>query len=151
MRGAVDADAALIEAATGATGSAPWSRAQVLAELSLAASRAYVAEDADEGSPAGILVARLAADELEILQLHVAADRRRLGIATALLGHAVAQESGLDRVWIEVRADNEGARGFYEASGFEPAGTRSGYYRDGEAAIVMSRPRRLAPGGREGT
>ena len=132
-------DARMIAEATEATGSAPWSAAQVRSELALASSRAYVAAREPGPEACGFLLARRAADELEVLQLHVSAAHRRSGIARALLDHAVRAEAGLARVWLEVRADNAGARAFYEAVGFGREATRTGYYADGTDAWVLSR------------
>jgi len=88
----------------------------------------WVAEHA--GSVEGFLVARQAADEFEILNLAVAPRSRRQGVATALLGAALAnaKKFGAKQAYLEVRASNSGAIGFYVRHGFQATGRRKGYY-----------------------
>ena len=85
----------------------------------------------------GFLVARtLAADEQEILNLAVAPDSRRKGVARALL--ASAFEGFLGAVFLEVRESNEVAQQFYKSLGFKELSKRAGYYGSPpESAIVM--------------
>lgn len=62
------------------------------------------------------------------------------GIGSALLGALVkaARERGCIEVFLEVRADNQRARGLYLRRGFEDIGIRRGYYQpSGMDAIVM--------------
>jgi ribosomal-protein-alanine acetyltransferase len=91
---------------------------------------------------AGFLVVRNAADELEILNLAVAEDCRRRGVARMLLAEAMHEGHplGARSIWLEVRASNEGATRFYEAMGFRVAGRRPKYYRDpDEDALLLTR------------
>jgi ribosomal-protein-alanine N-acetyltransferase len=86
---------------------------------------------------AGFLAARpLAAGECEILNLAVAPEYRRQGVARALL--AAFFESFSGAIYLEVRASNRAARSLYKSLGFEEVTARPGYYQDpSEAAIVM--------------
>jgi ribosomal-protein-alanine N-acetyltransferase len=85
----------------------------------------------------GFLVARtLAADEREILNLAVAPDFRRKGVARALLDSALQGFRG--GVFLEVRESNEIAQEFYKSLGFKELSRRTGYYDSPpETAIVM--------------
>ena len=85
----------------------------------------------------GFLVARtLAADEREILNLAVAPDFRRQGVARALLDNAFNGFRGA--VFLEVRESNEVAQEFYKSLGFKGVSKRAGYYGSPpESAIVM--------------
>lgn len=85
----------------------------------------------------GFLVARtLAADEHEILNLAVAPDFRRKGVARALLDSALAGFRGA--VFLEVRESNETAKKFYKSLGFKELSKREKYYDSPpETAIVM--------------
>jgi ribosomal-protein-alanine N-acetyltransferase len=117
--------------------STPWSLAQVEAELSHPAGRSWLVE-APDGSICAALLARRAADELEILQLAVAPEARRSGLGRLLVAGAAA-EPGIKVLHLEVREDRAGARAFYRALEFREFGRRDGYYRDGGAALLLSR------------
>ena len=85
----------------------------------------------------GFLVARtLAADEREILNLAVAPDFRRKGVARVLFDSAFKGFRGA--VFLEVRESNQIAREFYKSLGFKALSKRAGYYSSPpESAIVM--------------
>lgn len=101
----------------------------------------YLAHDfrvaAAEGVLAGFVVARQVADgESEILNLAVAPEFRRRGVARRLLEDLLERHPG--EVFLEVRESNREARLFYESMGFEEACRRRGYYSEPEeAAVVM--------------
>ena len=100
----------------------------------------WVAES--EAGVVGLLVARVAADEMEILNLAVEPAWRRRGAASALLQAAIehGRRAGAARVFREVRQSTQAARQFYERHGFAVAGRRVRYYRQPEEdALVMSR------------
>jgi len=88
----------------------------------------------------GFLVARAIVAEAEILNLCVAPEKRRSGLAEALLNTAVAElrRTRVDRLFLEVRESNTPAISFYEKHKFRQTGRRAGYYRDpDEAAVLM--------------
>lgn len=92
------------------------------------------------GVVAGYIVARLVADEGEILNLAVAAPYQRRGVGRdlvrAVLGRLGA--GGARSVYLEVRESNAGARRLYEGLGFRVVGKRNGYYRrPTEAALLL--------------
>lgn len=92
-------------------------------------------------TPAGFLAALFSGEELEILNLSVATDARRKGIASELLERVLdlARNSGAQRAWLEVRASNAGALAFYERNGFHDSGRRENYYSaPREDAILLS-------------
>ena len=107
-----------------------WSRGSVAAEVS--AGRVLVA-DAD--GLAGYVVTLAAGDALDLMRIGVRRDRRRRGLAHALLAAAATG----DRVLLEVSERNTGAIAFYAAEGFTEIARRGRYYRDGSAAVVMER------------
>lgn len=89
-----------------------------------------VADDA-----AFIVTRQLAPGEHEILNLAVAPEARRTGLARALLAHVLATPGDW---FLEVRESNAAAIGLYESTGFRRFGTRPGYYgASSETAIVM--------------
>ncbi|HSW50909.1 MAG TPA: GNAT family N-acetyltransferase [Bryobacteraceae bacterium] len=89
------------------------------------------------GRVAGFVAYRRVADgEFEILNLAVATESRRQGVAAALVGEALAGIRG--SVFLEVRASNLAARNLYEKFGFSLSGLRRDYYTDPpEDGIVM--------------
>jgi ribosomal-protein-alanine N-acetyltransferase len=68
-------------------------------------------------------------------------ERRGEGIGTRLLERALARlaAQGADRVKLEVRAGNETAIDLYRRFGFSFRHTVTGYYADGEDALVLTR------------
>lgn len=115
----------------------PWTRAQLASELTLASSLALVAHDA-AGALAGYVLFRRILDEAELLRLAVAVERQRLGIATGLVARGLDElrTGGCATAFLEVRADNAPAIGFYERSGWQSAGRRARYYPDGVDAML---------------
>ena len=100
------------------------------------------------GRVAGFLVARrVAPDESELLNLVVAPEFRRKGLARALLqefltapatpGQAKACPTK-SSLYLEVRESNQAARNLYKSMGFQEVNIRPEYYQaPPEAAIVM--------------
>jgi ribosomal-protein-alanine N-acetyltransferase len=87
----------------------------------------------------GAVLARVAADEAEILTLAVDPAARRRGVGRALLGAAlaVAADSGATGCFLEVSAANAPARALYAGAGFRQAGVRRNYYSDNSDALVL--------------
>jgi [ribosomal protein S18]-alanine N-acetyltransferase len=86
---------------------------------------------------AGFLVTRQVAEgEHEILNLAVAHEFRRRGVARKLLNAWLSGISG--DIFLEVRASNQTAQKFYNLMGFQQVSTRPNYYQHpSEPAIVM--------------
>jgi ribosomal-protein-alanine N-acetyltransferase len=73
--------------------------------------------------------------ERDILNVAVAPDFRRQGIATALISHVLTPPG---EVFLEVRESNLAAQELYRKLGFCEVGRRYGYYQSpDETAIVM--------------
>lgn len=87
-------------------------------------------------SAAGFVLARIVADEAELLLLAVRRDRRRRGIGRMLLDRFCADASarGARRFHLEVRDGNR-AIALYREAGFEEVGRRRNYYRGYEGAL----------------
>ncbi|MDX2179443.1 MAG: GNAT family N-acetyltransferase [Bryobacteraceae bacterium] len=85
-----------------------------------------------------ILVYRQVAEgEFEILNLAVAPEARRRGLARALVADALSLGG---RWFLEVRESNAAARALYGSLGFREIGERRAYYNDPpEKAIVLVR------------
>ncbi|MBT3237237.1 MAG: ribosomal protein S18-alanine N-acetyltransferase [Rhodospirillaceae bacterium] len=84
-----------------------------------------------DGQPAGFILARLAADEAEIISIGIVEQARRQGLASDLLAavrqRVQAKESR--HLFLEVATDNSGAEAFYVSHGFKACGRRKDYYR----------------------
>jgi ribosomal-protein-alanine acetyltransferase len=91
---------------------------------------------AGQGISGFVVGRKLASDEYEILNLAVAPESRRQGIARALVSMCLAGFRGT--VYLEVRPSNLPARQLYRSLGFEESTVRPDYYQNpSEAAIVM--------------
>lgn len=93
-------------------------------------------------SPArGLVLARAAAGESEILTLAVTPDARRQGLGAELLGTAMqtALLHGATEMFLEVAAGNTAALALYRAAGFVEVGRRRHYYGDVNDALVLRR------------
>jgi [ribosomal protein S18]-alanine N-acetyltransferase len=110
-----------------------WSRDVMAMQLELPATFGFFHDDG------AMVLARVAADEAEILTLAVAPEQRRRGLGSALLRAAMARAGALDAVtmFLEVSVTNAAARGLYAAHGFVEAGLRRRYYADGTDALVL--------------
>ena len=104
-----------------------WTRSQCLGVLSLPGVWLTLARI--DGEVAGIALARVAADEAELLLIAVLPAERGRGVGAALLratmGEAAAR--GAVRLHLEVRAGNPAVR-LYGATGFTKVGERRNYY-----------------------
>jgi ribosomal-protein-alanine N-acetyltransferase len=118
----------------------PWSRSMFAGELAKPTSMCLGAFEDDQ--LAGYLIISRYVDAWHVMNIAVAPQFRRRGIATALLQKLFEQtEDGSRRGYtLEVRVSNEGAIKLYERLGFTARGTRRGYYTDNrEDALIMWR------------
>jgi ribosomal-protein-alanine N-acetyltransferase len=118
----------------------PWSRSMFAGELAKPTSLCLGAFEDDQ--LAGYLIISRYVDAWHVMNIAVAPQFRRRGIATALLQKLFEQtEDGSRRGYtLEVRVSNEGAIKLYERLGFTARGTRRGYYTDNrEDALIMWR------------
>jgi ribosomal-protein-alanine N-acetyltransferase len=123
----------------------PWSEELVRRELSHEFSTVLLAtgEASDGASILGFLVTWLVHDELHVLNVAVAPEARRRGVARALLDEAEAgaRARGARVALLEVRRSNAPAIGLYRARGYRDVAVRPRYYaEDGEDALVMDKP-----------
>lgn len=117
-----------------------WSRDVMLAELASPHTLYLVVHSDDELVAYAGLNAPSGAEQADIQTIAVDATHRRLGLGTLLVEQllAAARERGAREVFLEVRADNPGARALYERHGFAQIGVRPRYYQpDNVDAVVM--------------
>lgn len=125
-------DAAALAALHAAAFESPWSAGELAALL--ASPGVFALAEPGEG----FVLARVAADEAEILTLAVAPGARRRGLGRRLTEAAaeLAAARGAASLFLEVAEDNAAGRGLYAAAGFAETGRRPGYYaRPGAAAV----------------
>jgi len=118
----------------------PWSRSMFASELAKPASICIGAFEGDE--LVGYVINSRYVDAWHVMNVAVDPDRRRRGVASALLEDLFEQTRDDERrgYTLEVRISNEGAIRLYERLGFEPRGLRRGYYTDNrEDALIMWR------------
>jgi ribosomal-protein-alanine N-acetyltransferase len=95
----------------------------------------------------GMVLARVAADEAEILTLAVAVPACRRGLGRALL-RAAQLEAAKRRarsMFLEVAERNAAARALYAGEGFVAVGRRRGYYAAAGDALILCAPLSPAP------
>jgi ribosomal-protein-alanine N-acetyltransferase len=96
-----------------------------------------------EAEPLGVILCRIAADEVEVLTVGVTPAARRRGVARALMlaALAVARDAGTASAFLEVAVDNDAAIPLYARLGFVKTGLRKSYYDRGPQgftdALVM--------------
>jgi [ribosomal protein S18]-alanine N-acetyltransferase len=105
--------------------------------LAMAGASGHLVEDARDGRLHGFILDLILAADGEILTLAVAPERRRRGIARALLADLFlrARRAGARGIGLEVAADNPAARQLYQSCGFAQSGQRRAYYRRGAQSI----------------
>jgi ribosomal-protein-alanine N-acetyltransferase len=120
----------------------PWDEeamTQFLASPEVLCLVGSVADDSG-GIVGGLLIARKAADEAELLTLAVAPACRNSGLGRALLKSAIAtlREAGAKQLFLEVDEGNEAALALYRALGAQAIGRRARYYEHGADAAIFS-------------
>ena len=117
----------------------PWSLAMFVLELSKPSGISLAAWMDDQ--IVGYLVCSRYDTVWHVMNVAVAPEDRRTGVATALLGELLERVGDPEaRYTLEVRTSNEGAIRLYERFGFRSAGRRRAYYHDNrEDALIMWR------------
>ena len=113
-----------------------WTRRQVEDSLAMPSTYYFLIDGTGniigdaEMEAVGFVLARQAADEIELLLIGVHPEKRGKGMGTILLRHFFesARTRSANTVFLEMRANNP-ARSLYEKMGFEQIGVRRDYYR----------------------
>ncbi len=124
----------------------PWSPELFRRELEHDWSTILVAAEPLTSAPQGgeriiaFLIFWLVHDEVHILNVAVAPEQRRKGVARALMAETErrAHTAGASLLTLEVRRSNQAALDLYREFDYRAVGVRPNYYVDeGEDAIVM--------------
>jgi len=122
----------------------------IVAEIALVANLPHTAGYGDVArvvAYAGLLCPPGSGDG-DIQTIAVAPEARGLGLGRALMLVLLqrAEERRANRLFLEVRADNEVAKALYVSLGFEEIAVRPHYYQpEGVDAIVMRREKAVQP------
>jgi ribosomal-protein-alanine N-acetyltransferase len=117
-----------------------WDETAMSEILATPGTLALLASQVPGEEPQGLLVARVAGDEAEILTLCVQPAHRREGLAQALLVTAIVtlRALGSKRLFLEVEDGNLAALALYQRAGAAEVGQRRGYYEHGANAAIFS-------------
>ncbi len=118
---------------------APWTEADF--DSLMRAPGVHALAESRDDQVCGVILLRIAADEVEVLTLAVLPHYRRRGVARTLISFldVLAAAKGVTRAFLEVAHDNAAAVALYTAAGFAQVGRRPGYYarKDGPAADAL--------------
>ncbi len=131
----------------------PWSRSMFATELAKPSSLSLGAVD-ESDVLVGYLVLSRYVDAWHVMNVAVAPEWRRRGVATALLERLLddTRDDAQRGYTLEVRVSNVGAIALYERFGFRPKGVRRGYYTDNrEDALIMWRDAEPSSGDEDGS
>jgi ribosomal-protein-alanine N-acetyltransferase len=120
----------------------PWSRSMFAGELTKPSSICLGAFDGETSALLGYLIISRYVDAWHVMNVAVAPEQRRRGIASGLLARLFELTAGDGRrgYTLEVRVSNTSAIKLYERAGFRRRGVRRGYYTDNrEDALIMWR------------
>lgn len=135
------ADLDAIERIEQASYPTPWSRSMFTSELAKPSSHSLAAVG-PAGALVGYLILSRYVDAWHVMNVAVAPEYRRHGIASAMLDRLfdVTRDEARRGYTLEVRVSNTAAIRLYERFAFKPCGVRRGYYTDNrEDALIMWR------------
>lgn len=119
----------------------PWSLDLLRQELEVRSGLRLVAED-EALRLVGWCACRLVWPEMELLKIAVTKREKRKGIGRRILSHLLeyGRHEKYANLFLEVRAENAVALGFYHDHGFRQVGLRRGYYLEPkDNALILKR------------
>ena len=120
----------------------PWGRVAFECEISKSLTGAgifWVAEDEETGNICGYTCANIIIDYIHLLNLAVAPDYRKKGIASEFIRkiESAALKRNIYGITLEVRETNTAAINLYRKFGFDVKGNREKYYENRDNALIM--------------
>lgn len=143
IRAAAAADCAALAQLDAQCNPSPWRAAQFVAAVEGRFDTVLLAEREEE--LCGFIVWQSICGESELHLIATSPACRRQGVAAQLMAHwfQTAADEACERLFLEVRAGNEGAQALYRKYGFQECGRRRAYYPlpDGtrEDAVLMEK------------
>jgi len=106
----------------------PWSQLQFTTSIENSNNLCYCLSL--NGKTIGYLIALLAGDTADILNIGIDPDFKRQGYGSALLNQLIEElrKRDIGEILLEVRAGNKSAIQFYKKQGFEEISVRKNYY-----------------------
>jgi ribosomal-protein-alanine N-acetyltransferase len=123
----------------------PWSQSRFITSIENSSNLCYCLSQ--NGKTIGYLIAMLAGDTADILNIGIDPDFKMQGYGTALLNHLIEElnKRNIFEILLEVRAGNKSAIQFYKKQGFKEISIRKNYYTKNsknqshrEDGIIMS-------------
>lgn len=116
-----------------------WSGAQFLEELRGVPETRYYLVVEEDGVIVGYAGLMVAGDHADIQTISVSKSHQGRGLGRLLLEklESEAKNRKAEAIFLEVRIDNEQAKGLYANSGYEELGRRDNYYAPGIDALIM--------------
>lgn len=116
----------------------PWNEKAMADLLALPGCFGWLAAEGE--TPHGFVLARIAADEAEILTILVLPPYRRRGLAGRLLDAVIdnAKMQGAVKLFLEVALSNVAGLELYTKVGFIQVGRRPRYYANGGDALLLA-------------
>ena len=123
----------------------PWSQLQFTTSIENINNLCYCLSF--NGRTIGYLIAMLAVDTTDILNISIDPDFKRKGYGTALINHLIKEliKRDIGEILLEVRVGNKSAIQFYKKQGFKEISVRKNYYTKNsknqshrEDGIIMS-------------
>lgn len=124
----------IVELEKNCFGEMAWSKELLISTIIGQFKHVYILKDNEK--ILGYLILQIILDEGEIERIGIHSDYRRQSFAKYLLID-VLKETAITDCYLEVNENNEPAKYLYHSCGFEIIGRRSGYYQDGNDAIMM--------------
>jgi ribosomal-protein-alanine N-acetyltransferase len=120
----------------------PWDRNAFVCELSKQASDKNIflaGEEKESGKIAGYMAADIIIDYVHVLNIAVAPEFRKMGLAMGFMARAEmeTQKRGLSALTLEVRENNINAVNLYKKLGYIVKGRRIKYYENTDDALLM--------------
>lgn len=119
----------------------PWGWTPERVQRSIRDQATNVAVVREQGRIVAFAIMKYLDEDAHLLLLAVQPDRRRQGIASALLAwlEGVALAAGATRIRVESRHENEAARCFYNEHGYHERAIRAGMYSGAVDGVLLEK------------